>query len=59
MWDKLHTRNPMLLLRFVVRALSGLLIQEPPRNTRRHVSGSPAGNTSGRSMPTRCIANCV
>ena len=49
-WDKHHKRKPLLslrlsglllLLRYAQRALSGLLFQEPPRNTRRFVIGWP------------------
>ncbi len=51
MWDEQQTRNPrsllrlsgLLWLRLEARALSWLLFQEPPRNTRRLVSGSPTG----------------
>ena len=51
MWDKLTTRKPMLLLRlfglfllrYATRALSRLLFQDPPRTTRRSVTGSPTG----------------
>jgi len=51
MWDAQHNRNPMLLLRLfgllllrlAVCALFWLLFQEPPRTTRRNVTGSPAG----------------
>jgi hypothetical protein len=51
MWARHATRNPTLLLRLfgsfllrnAARAFSGLSFQEPPRTTRRLVSGSPAG----------------
>ena len=49
MWDEHNTRNPILLLRLsgllllraAARALSGLLFQEPPRNTRASSQGTP------------------
>jgi hypothetical protein len=51
MWDAHTTRNPTLLLRSfgvlwlrkAARALFGLLLQDPPRTTRRHVAGGPTG----------------
>lgn len=49
MWDEHTGRKPILLLRlsgwlllrFAARALSGLLFQPPPRNTRGSISGHP------------------
>jgi hypothetical protein len=49
MWDEHTGRKPLLLLRlsgwlllrFAARALSGLLFQPPPRNTRGSISGHP------------------
>ncbi len=49
MWDEHNTRKPILLLRLFgwlllrvdERTLSGLLFQEPPRNTRFSSQGTP------------------
>ncbi len=49
MWEPRHTRKPMLLLRLsgllllrlAARQLFGLLLQEPPRNTRDRSQAAP------------------
>ena len=53
MWDEHNTRKPMLLLRLsgslllrlAERALSALLFQDPPRNTRATSQGAPQNCT--------------
>lgn len=55
MWDRQTTRKPILLLRlsgwlllrFDARRLSGLLFQEPPRNTRFSSQGTPQNGKAG------------
>jgi len=58
MWDEHTTRKPMLLLRLSglfllrleARALSGLLFQEPPRNTRGSETGAPCWQASKETI---------
>jgi hypothetical protein len=65
MWSADKTRKPMLLsrlsrlsglflLRLAQRALSVLLIHEPPRNTRGQCRGTRPEKSGPDSMPKKC-----